>query len=147
MNKRKRVARLKQRQNKKRFEALQRTSALGEPTVETRRIRSAVSNVKEASPQGLATTKSPKRTKIVEKVEVEATLKVEPQTEEIESSDTPEITTKSSEKSSPDKSENVDQPETPAKEKPKRTRATSKKSVEEEKPKRARSTVKKTGDA
>lgn len=147
MNKRKRVARLKQRQNKKRFEALGRTSDLGEPTVLTRRVRSAVSNVKEASPQGLATTKSPKRTKIVEKVEVEATLKVEPQTEEIESSDTPEITTKSSEKSSPDKSENVDQPETPAKEKPKRTRATSKKSVEEEKPKRARSTVKKTGDA
>ena len=147
MNKRKRVARLKQRQNKKRFEALQRASDLVEPTVQTRRLRSAVSNVKEASPQGLATTKSPKRTRIAEKVEVEAALKVEPQTEEIESSDTSEITNTSSQKSSPDKSENVKQSEPPAKEKPKRTRATSKKSTEEEKPKRDRSTAKKTGDA
>jgi hypothetical protein len=147
MNKSKRVARLKQRQNKKRFEALRRTSDLDETTVKTRRVRSVVSNAKEASPQDLAKTKSPKRTRIAKKVEVEATLKVEPQAEEIESSDTSEITNKSSEKSSPDKSESVEQPKSPAKEKPKRTRATSKKSAEEEKPKRARSTVKKTGDA
>lgn len=147
MNKRKRVARLKQRQNKKRLEALQRASALPEPTGQERRSRSAVANVKQSSSRAPTATSPAKNARSAQKVELEAPLKLEPQAEEIEASDLPAVTDESSNKRNAGKLKKADRPDSVSKEKPKQTRTTSKKSAEEEKPKRGKRTVKKTEDA
>ena len=147
MNKRKRVARLKQRQNKKRFEALRRGSVLDDPAIQTRRTRSAASSIKEVSLQDPLVTKSPKRTRNTQKVELEAPLNLVPESEEIELSSPSTVTNESPAKSSASKSKKVEQARSSEKEKPKRNRTTSTGSTEEEKPKRAKRTVKKIEDA
>ena len=147
MNKRKRVARLKQRQNKKRFEALRRGSVSDDPAIQTRRTRIAASSTKEASLQDPLVTNSPKRTRNTQKVELEAPLNLVPESEEIKLSSPSTVTNESPDKSSASKSKKVEQTRSSEKEKPKRTRTTSTSSTEEEKPKRAKRTVKKIEDA
>tara|TARA_B100001123_G_scaffold130289_2_gene151349 strand:- start:7670 stop:8113 length:444 start_codon:yes stop_codon:yes gene_type:complete len=147
MNKRKRVARLKQRQNKKRFEALQRGSVLDDPVTQTRRTISVASRIKEASLQDPLVKKSPKRTRNTQKVELEAPLNLVPESEEIKLSSPSTVTNESPDKSSASKSKKVEQARSSEKEKPKRNRTTSTGSTEEEKPKRAKRTVKKIEDA
>ena len=147
MNKRKKVAKLKQRQNKKRFEALRRASDLTGSTTQERRSRSAVSNVKQSSSQIPTATKPAKKARSADKVVLEAPLKQQPQAEEIEASDPPAVADESSNKINADELKKAEQPDSASEEKPKRTRTTSKKSTKEENPKRTRLTVKKTGDA
>jgi hypothetical protein len=144
MNKRKKVAKRKQRQTKKRFESLQKVSTLPEPTAQERHSRRAVSNVKQSSSQATTATSPAKSAKSAHKVELEAPLKPEQQADEIESS---AITDESSNKRNAGKLKKADQPDSASKEKPKQTRTTSKKSAEEENPKPPKRPVKKAESA